>query len=220
MKCIDARHFLAISGLLEVLLISPTLAQPAAPKAPATQAPSPPPKTKLEAFRPAAGSVLILGYDYLGSVGRVFVDVREFRDRMGRIARGLVVEVSESELRRERAFVDADEIPELLKGIDALLEVGANPTKFDNFEVRYTTRGDLQLTAYSSPVRYADIQTNPDTSILTPRLSHVSGGTKYAVRAGDPFRAEILGLNERDLRDVRRLFDLALTKILSVTPKQ
>jgi len=46
--------------------------------------------------------------------------------------------------------VDADEVGELLKGFDALLEVKANPTQFKNFEVRYTTRGELQLTAFSS----------------------------------------------------------------------
>jgi hypothetical protein len=107
---------------------------------------APPPATKLEAFRPDAGTVVTLGYDDLGRVGGISVDVWEFRDARGAKVRGLVVEVTESEYRQERAFIDADEITELIKGVDALLQVGTNPTSFKNFEVRYTTRGELQLT--------------------------------------------------------------------------
>jgi len=96
--------------------------------------------------------VLTLGFDDLGSVRGISVDVRELRDLKspGVGVRGLVVDVRESQYRNERSFVDADEIPELLKGLDALLAVKENPTPFKNFEVRYTTRGELQLTAFST----------------------------------------------------------------------
>jgi hypothetical protein len=57
----------------------------------------------------------------------------------GEQVRGLVVEVYESHYREGRAFVDADEVPELLKGIDAMLEIESNRTSFKNFEVRYET---------------------------------------------------------------------------------
>lgn len=117
--------------------------------APAAQG-TPAPTTKLEGFRPAAGTVVTLGYDELGSVGGVSVDVREMRNAEGSPVRGLLVDIAESQYREERAFVDADEVAELLKGIDALLAVQANPTSYKNFEVRYTTRGDLEIVAYNT----------------------------------------------------------------------
>lgn len=124
----------------------------------ATAAPASPPATKLEAFKPNAGSVVTFAYDELGSVAGASVDVREIREVKGAVVRGAVVTVRESEYRRETAFIDADEIPELLRGIDALLAVQSNPTNFKNFEVRYNTRGDLRLTAFNSSgdkIRYA-----------------------------------------------------------------
>lgn len=45
---------------------------------------SPPPATKIGGFKPAAGSLVTLGYDDLGSVGGVSVSVREMRDSRGR----------------------------------------------------------------------------------------------------------------------------------------
>jgi hypothetical protein len=150
-----------------------------------------PPATKIEAFSPAAGSVLTLGYDDLGSVGGVSVDVRDMHDSKGGSVRGLVVEVTESQYRKERSFVDVDEVPELLKGFDALLEVKTNPTQFKNFEVRYTTRGELQLTAFNN----------------------ARGVVLYAVQAGRPLKAESLGLSAADMQKLRGLFDAALQKL-------
>jgi hypothetical protein len=153
--------------------------------------PTPPPATKMEAFKPTAGSVLTFGYDELGGAGGVTVDVREMRDTKGGSVRGLVVEVFESQYRKERSFVDADEIPELLKGFDALLEVKSNPTQFKSFEVRYTTRGELQLTAFNN----------------------ARGNIQYAVQAGRTLRAQSLGLNVESMQKLRTLFEAALQKL-------
>lgn len=109
----------------------------------------PTPATKMESFKPAAGSVMTLGYDELGRIGQISVDVREMHNSAGDRVRGLVVDVRESQYRTERAFVDADEISELIKGFDALLQINSNPTSFKNFEVRYATRGQLELTAFN-----------------------------------------------------------------------
>lgn len=155
---------------------------------------APAPATKMEAFKPSAGSVLTFGYDELGSVGGVTVDVREMHDAKGGSVRGLVVEVYESQYRKERSFVDADEIPELLKGLDALLEVKANPTQFKSFEVRYTTRGELQLTAFNSS----------------------RGAIGYAVQAGRTLKAQTIGLNAEAMQKLRGLFDTALQKLNTV----
>ena len=134
-------------------LTLPTAAQtpaPAAPPPPMMVAPPLPPATMLEGFTPAIGSLLTLGFDDLGEVGGVSVDVRELRDTRGGRVRGLVVEVTESQAITEQSFVDADEIPELLKAIDALIATTGNPTQFKSFEVRYATKGELELSASNS----------------------------------------------------------------------
>jgi len=93
--------------------------------------------------------------------------------------------VTQSQYRDERAFIDTDELPELLKGIDALLGVKANPTTYKNFEVRYTTKGELQLTAFNSGDRI-----------------------RYAVQAGRITKAQAF-VDEDGLRKLRTMFETA-----------
>ena len=143
-----------------LLLIVPLLAcagrSSAAAQNPAAQPPPPallpplPPATMLEGFPQPIGSMLTLGYDELGDIGGVSVDVREIRDTRGAHVRGLVVEIAASPTSSEQSLVDADEIPGLLKAVDDLVAITANPTQFKSFEVRYMTRGELALTASSS----------------------------------------------------------------------
>ena len=181
--------------LWTVIYAVPSLAQADAeqpsPAAATTARPDLPPATKLEGFDPAAGSLVTVGYDDLGSAKGVSVDVREVRDSRGETARGLVVEVHESQYRRERSLVDADEVPELIRGIDALLQVTANPTQFKNFEVRYTTRGELRLTAFNSTI---------------------DRGIRYAVQAGRGLKAQRF-LGDDDMRKLRAMFEAATQKL-------
>jgi len=181
---------LFLSALVVLVPVTSMAQSPGASIAPNTS-PPPPPATKLEAFKPSAGSVVTLGYDDLGSVRAVEVDVRELRESSARgtTARGLLVEVSEGQYRKERSFVDADEIPELLRGIDALLEVKTNPTSFKNFEVRYTTKGELRLTAFNS-----------------------GNQIKYAVEAGRGVKAQCF-VDVDDMQRLRQMFAAAQTRL-------
>lgn len=166
---------------------------PMAPAAsPTTQLP---PATKIEGFKPAAGSVVTLGYDELGEIRGVSVDVRELRDASNRTAavRGLLVEITESQYRKERSFVDAYEIPELLRGMDALLEVKSNPTSFSHFEVRYTTKGELRLTTFNS-----------------------GNDVSYAIEAGRGLKAQRF-INADDMRRLKDMFTVAQTKLAAAT---
>ncbi len=159
---------------------------PAGAPAVAPAAPPPPPATKVEAFRPAAGSIYTLGYNELGNISYMIeVDARELTDVRGAKVRGVRVEVTETQYRQERALIDADEIPELLRGIDALLAIKTNPTSYENFEVRYTTKGELQISAYGSGAKI-----------------------QYAVRAGRVTTAT-QRINEEGLRKLRGMFDAA-----------
>jgi len=117
------------------------------------------------------------------------------RDANGSSVRGLVVDVTESEYRNERSFVDADEIPELLKGFDALLQVKSNPTQFKNFEVRYTTHGELQLTAF-----------NNERGVIMV----------YAVQAGRTLKAQRVGVSASEMQKLRRLFAAAAQELQSL----
>jgi hypothetical protein len=173
-------------GVVGTVLSSVASAQNPPPPGAQTPAAPLPPATKLEAFKPAAGTVVTVAYNELGGILGVSVDAREIRDNRGNVVRGVVVEVTQSQYREERAFVDADEIPELLRGIDALLEVKSNPTTYQKFEVRYSTKGELQLTAFGT----------------------TGGRTRYAIQAGRFTRAQAF-TDEDGLRKLRAMFETA-----------
>jgi len=150
----------------------------------------------VEAFQPAAGTIFTIGYNDLGTIGySIVVDARELTDARGTKARGVTVAVIESQYRTERAFIDADELPELIRGIDALLAVKANPTRYENFEVQYTTKGELEISAFGSGDKVS-----------------------YAVRAGRVTTAQSR-INEDGLRKLRGMFDAA-NKLFSAQPGQ
>lgn len=152
-----------------------------------------PPATKLEAFKPSAGSVVTVGYDVLDRMGRgaVAIQIREMKDqRSNSSVRGLVVDVDESEYRSERAFVDVDELPELAQALDAFLELQKNPTSYKEFEVRYHTRGDLQITAFNSPL----------------------GGIRFMVQVGRVLKSSA-SIDREELGRFRKLLDIAQAKL-------
>jgi len=185
-----------ISGAVIATVCAMTLANAQAPAAAAAapSAPPPPPATKVEAFRPAAGSIMTFGYNELGSISyNISVDARELSDARGAAVRGVAVAVIESQYRTEQAFIDADELPELIRGIDALLAVKTNPTRYENFEVRYTTKGELRLTAFGSGAKVS-----------------------YSVRAGRVTTARA-NVNEEGLRKLRAMFEAA-NQLFSAQP--
>ena len=194
------RLFAAVVVVLGVCVAWPlVLAQSVAPPPaePMTVLPALPPATKLEAFAQRAGPTVTLGYDDLGGVtsfpsdGRVALDVREMRDAAGAVARGVVAEVTEGKDRKDRSFIDADEIPALIKAINSLLSVKANPTPFKKFEVTYRTRGAFEITAFN---------TNRDAIL-------------YSVKAGRTLRAQAPGITPDDLQKLREMFEQAFQKL-------
>ena len=156
------------------------------------------PLTKLEAFKPAAGTVFTLGYNEMGSVeyiGRVSVDARELRDQKGDSARGVLIEVTESQYRKERTFIDQEELPELLRGFDALLGIEANPTKFRNFETHYNTKGEFQIGAFNNSANQI----------------------QFAVKAGRIVAANAY-LKEPDMRKLRTIIEAAEAALQQTAP--
>jgi len=111
------------------------------------------PKTQLEAFGAETGAVIIKGYSEIGNVigeGKVEVDCREFTNaKSGTKSYGIVIRVVDAERGSSSSFVDADEIPSLLAGIDYISKIQPSVTKLKNFEATYTTKGDFAATVYN-----------------------------------------------------------------------
>ena len=129
----------------------------------------------------AADAALLWGAYHFGTgADGVFVDVREMRDSRGNRARGIVVEIAGAQALREQSFVDADEIPGLLKAIDDLVAITANPTQFRSFEIRFMTRGEMGLTASSS--RNRGIFYGVEVGRLTKVRKAISAGEMHQLR--------------------------------------
>lgn len=154
-------------------------------------APPPPPATKLEGLSRRRCSRHD-GFNQLGNIRSVSIDAREIRDSRGGGVRGLVVEVTEDQYREQRSFVDADEIPELLRGMGALLGVKTNPTTFNSFEVGYSTRGAVRVTAFNAS----------------------SGKIQYQIQAGRVIRAGRF-IDDDELRQFRGFIEAAQEKLNS-----
>jgi hypothetical protein len=156
---------------------------------------APMPATRLESFQAEAGSVVTVGHEDLGAVARnrLSVDVRDLRDSRGSSAGGLTVFVNDTanSTRYERAFIDVDELPGLLRSLDTLLKFMANPTTFKRFEARFSTRGHLTFIAYTNS----------------------TGAIEYAVQAGRPLLATATNIDAVEMLKLRGLLELGLQKL-------
>lgn len=113
------------------------------------------PRTKLETLEQRIGAV-IKGYSDIGSLegrnGTLELESHEFTDvATNRKEYGLRIIVrtaprTERAETEESAYVDYDEIEPLLKGLDRIGKTDRSSTQLSNFEARYRTRGDFEVT--------------------------------------------------------------------------
>lgn len=150
--------------------------------------------TRMENFAPLAGSVVVFGYDLLGEVAGVSLEVREILDDKGGRAKGALVTVKQDQYQTQNSFIDEDELPELIKGFDAILSVKQNPTSFKFFEVKYTPRGEFQLIAFNNQ----------------------NGFLVYGVKAGRGGGAQVFNLQAQHIQRIKDLFEKAETKLNSL----
>jgi hypothetical protein len=151
--------------------------------------PAPSPVTALELFQPAGDSMLTVGHEILGGIGRgrILVEVRDMRDSTGRKAGGVMMTLVEGPSRNERIFIDFDEFPALFGKLDALLKITANPTQFKRFESRFTTRGNLSFVAYANS----------------------TGAIDYALQVNKLPVATISGIDSADMLKLQALLEQA-----------
>jgi hypothetical protein len=153
-----------------------------------------PPATLLEGFRAPIGAVVTIGHETLGEVKGIFVQIRELRDSSGGRVRGAVVEVNQEKGPAQLSYVDIDELPMLIHGLDQLLAVTTNPTQFRNFEVHYATKGELEIAGASSRSR----------------------GIVFSVEAGRPLKARREDLTAGELQQLRILLEAASQKLATM----
>jgi len=171
----DARSFLDAQG---PMLLGPPL----------------PPATVLEGFRAPLGAVVTIGHETLGEVKGISVQIRELRDSTGGRVRGAVVEVNPDKASPQVSYIDIDELPPLIHGLDQLLAVTTNPTQFRNFEVHYATKGELEIAGSSSRSR----------------------GIVFSVEAGRPLKARREDLTAGELQQLRILLEAASQKLATM----
>jgi hypothetical protein len=152
------------------------------------------PATLLEGFRAPIGAVVTVGHEILGEVKGMAVGVRELRDSTGGRVRGAVVEVTPERGTPQLSYIDIDELPLLLRGLDQLIAVTTNPTQFRNFEMLYATKGELEVTASSSRNR----------------------GVVFSVEAGRPLKARRDALTAGELQELRTLIEAASQKLATM----
>jgi hypothetical protein len=184
---------------LAILIAAATAAaqSPAAPppQQPVFVGPPPPPATALEAFHTPPGEILTTAYEDLGEVDGVFVEAREMRDSRGGRVRGIVVTITSPQVDPLEALIDPDELPALMKGFDSLLAITVNPNgEFRNFDMRYSTRGELVLTASSTRQR----------------------GVVYGVEVGRTLHARRT-LNGGEFHQLRTLVEAAQQKLATLS---
>jgi hypothetical protein len=167
---------------------------PPPPQEPIIIGPPPPPATALEAFGVPPGQVLMTAYEELGEVSGVFVEAREVRDGRTRRIRGVVVTIAGRLPTPEQAYIDVDELVDLMKAFDTLLAITTSPSgQFRNFDMRYSTRGALVLTASSTRNR----------------------GVLYGVEVGRVLQARRT-LNGGEFHQLRTLVEAAQQKIATL----
>jgi hypothetical protein len=111
------------------------------------------PKTKLEALIGTSGAGLTRQSTEVGSIGRGSIRVAALivtNSTNGTETKGLLISFSDGAGTRKTAYIDYDEIPGLLSGIDYITGVDLATLKLANTEAIYRTRGNFSVAAFNS----------------------------------------------------------------------
>jgi hypothetical protein len=135
-------------------------------------------KTRLERFSAKTGVVLIRGFSETAKLSGLYgstvvLEARELVDAATNDhAYGLTVSVKEATglERRETSYIDYDEIESLLRGLDYIAKVNKSATRLANFQADYRTRGDFELSTFS---------TQPEGVMASVKSGVLGGATAF-----------------------------------------
>lgn len=116
-------------------------------------------KTKLEEFSTKTGTVIVRGFEEIGTIHGQFgtsitIEAKEFVNvSTGKREYGITIQVKKSDDRSDKentSYIDYDEIESLISGINYISKVDNAATKFSNFQADYNTKGDFGVSTFSS----------------------------------------------------------------------
>jgi len=116
-------------------------------------------KTKLEQFSAKTGVVLIRGFHKIGSAQGLYntsvsIEAKEFTNVTdGTKQYGITIKAFKENGKYDKehtSFIDYDEIDSLVEGINYIIKVKPEVTKFEDFQADYKTKGDLKISTFSS----------------------------------------------------------------------
>lgn len=116
------------------------------------------PATKLEELTNIKGSILIKSFEKIGTLNakyssQVKVMIYEFSDEKSKNKTyGLAIEVETGDKYNNSAssYIDFDEIPSLIKGLEFISGIQKNPANLKNYEAKYETRGGFEVINFNS----------------------------------------------------------------------
>lgn len=155
------------------------------------------PTTKIGKIQEVRGSIIVKGYDDIdtltGKYSNVLtVTIYQFDNKKsGTKTLGLNIEIKTSDRynNTSSSFVDYDEIPSLIKGLQYLEGITSNPSKLSNYEVSYATNGGLKITQFNS-----------------------TSGTMVAIKAGK-YSAKQIFMETSDVKKFKDMITKSLTKL-------
>jgi hypothetical protein len=116
----------------------------------------PPPKTHLQAMAEQKSVLIVGGYTDVGTVqneagSSVRITVAQLTNSQTSAKEtGLLVflhQVVDGGSRETKSYIDGDEVDSLLSSLDAMSKLDRTTTTLDDFQARYRTRGDLEITS-------------------------------------------------------------------------
>lgn len=116
------------------------------------------PATKLEELTSIKGSILIQSFQKIGTLNakyssQIKVRIYEFSDEKSKsktYGLGIEVETGDKYNNSASSYIDFDEIPSLIKGLEFISGIQKNPTNLENYEAKYQTRGGLEVINFNS----------------------------------------------------------------------
>jgi len=117
------------------------------------------PRTKLEALEARSGALILRSFVEIGRItyykgGAIIVEARELTNMLtGEKQSGIAVILGEPDqpATGNVALIDEDEVPALLKAIDAMGGLNHSTTTFEDFHATYRTKGGFAVSILGSP---------------------------------------------------------------------
>ena len=114
-------------------------------------------KTKLEQFSAKTGSIIIHGFEVIGSVAgkygsSITISSEEFVDAATQHSEyGITIDITESQKNYDRrtCYIDYDEIDSLVEGINYISNLNSTSTELSMFQADYKTKDDLRISVYN-----------------------------------------------------------------------